>query len=70
MTRKPNDITEWMLLYGEKLADAIKQDGCVGGPESDPLLSDAQKYGGSRKEAKSLLVTYLRLRGCGELLQP
>jgi hypothetical protein len=68
---EPKNMYEWMVLNGEKLADAIKEDGRMCGPLSDPLLTDLQRFDSDskqRREAKSLLHAYLTLRNVGHLM--
>jgi hypothetical protein len=62
---------EWMLLYGDELADAIREEGGLSGPKTDALLTELQplECGGSiRQQAKKLLKRKLEYRGVGHLL--
>ena len=70
MTRNLN-IYEWMLLHGEQLAHAIKEDGVIGGARSDPLLEQAQHCdapGRTKHEAGKLLKLQLTRIGAGHLM--
>ncbi len=63
---EPLTIYEWMLLHGDKLADAIKEDGKMDGPKSHPLLIEAQSVdrpGQSFNQARKLLKEKLESRG-------
>jgi hypothetical protein len=73
MTTKlaPLTIYEWMLLNGDRLADAIKEDGKMDGPKSHPILNEAQgidRPGQSFNQARKLLREKLRERGLRGLL--
>lgn len=62
---------EWMLLYGDKLADAIKEDGSMIGRKADPLLTEVQALDSSgpiRQKARQILKMKLEERGLGHLL--
>ncbi len=65
------NIYEWMLLNGERLAEAIKADGRMCGPLSDPMLTEAQMCDRPAKtfhQARRILRTYLDAIGSGHLL--
>lgn len=68
---EPLTIYEWMLLYGDKLADAVKEDGKMGGPKSEPLLLEAQtigRPGQTFNQARKLLKEKLASRGMHNIL--
>lgn len=63
---EPLNIYEWMLLNGDKLADAIKADGKMDGPQSHALLLEAQSInrpGQTFNQARKLLRQKLASRG-------
>ncbi len=71
MAEKYN-ITHWMLLNGDKLADAIVADKKLDGEHSGPLLTEAQQLpntGKQKHEAKKILRRKLVARGFGYLLE-
>lgn len=62
---------EWMLLYGDELADAIKEEGGMSGPKADEMLTELQPLdstGTIRQQARKLLKQKLEWRGVGHLL--
>lgn len=68
---KAKNIYEWMVLNIHELSDAIKEDGCLGGPKSGPMLSEmSYHYAGGRlrQRAKALLKSKLLLMGLAHLL--
>ncbi len=71
MTKTLNQY-EWMLLNGDKLAEAIKEDGRMNGPTADPLLAEVQPLestGMIKQKARKLLKQKLEYRGVGHLFQ-
>ncbi len=63
---EPLTIYEWMLLHGDELADAIKEDGRMDGEKSHPLLLKAQQVdrpGQTFNQARKLLKEKLQDRG-------
>jgi hypothetical protein len=60
-----------MCLNGEKLADTIKEEGKLTGPESDKLLTECSQLDASgpiRRKARDYLKILLKKRGVGHLL--
>lgn len=63
---------EWMLLYGDRLADAIKEEGGMIGPKADSLLAEVQPLdstGNIRQQARRLLKSKLEYRKVGHFLE-
>ncbi len=63
---------EWMILNGDVLANAIRQEGRMDlqGGEVDRLLTEVQKLDSTgRAKARTLLKQKLEYRGCGELFE-
>lgn len=68
---EPLTIYEWMLLNGDKLADAIQEDGKMGGEKAYPLLLQAQQVsrpGQTFNQARKLLKEKLASRGMHNFL--
>lgn len=68
---EPLNIYEWMLLNGDRLADAIREDGQLDGPKSRPILTEAQQInrpGRTWDQARKLLQRKLRERGLRNVL--
>ena len=68
---EPLTIYEWMLLNGDRLADAIRADGKMDGPLSNPILTEAQQInrpGRTFDQARKLLKEKLAARGLHNLL--
>lgn len=68
---EPLTIYEWMLLHGDRLADAVKEDGKMDGAKSHPILLEAQQIGRPGQtfnQARKLLREKLEARGLHNVL--
>jgi hypothetical protein len=66
------NVYEWMLLRGEALAAALKEDGRWDGPKADAMLAEAQSLdcpGRTKHEARKLLAAMLRRAGAGHMIK-
>ncbi len=64
-------VYHWMLLNGDKLADAIIEEHGMTGPKADKMLTEAQQInspGKSKFEARKLLKRKLEAKGAGKYL--
>jgi hypothetical protein len=72
VTERQLNVYQWMLLKGEKLADAIIEDRGFTGPNVTPLLDEAWNCERPEKtftDARKLLKILLDRRGGGHLFK-